>query len=147
MPSDPTSEFMVWHRTPEGPRPVALVRIGNLLGAAVLTISRVDAHWRENDGVTALARDARSTDVGDVIVSPEGRAYRIAATDLGPTFVPLDDFPPYREYTTARAARATDSAAGRPDLDGPFRDFFAARAGPPGPANDNDRDHEGGLER
>lgn len=75
MSSESKSQFMVWHRTPDGPLPVALVEIGNPLGAAVLTTSRADAHWQGNDGVTALVRDAHSTDVGDVIVSPEGVAH------------------------------------------------------------------------
>ena len=147
MSSDPKNQFVVWHETPDGPLPVARVETGNLLGAAVLTVSRVDAHWQGNDGVTALVRDARSTDVGDVIVSPEGIAHQIAVTDSGVAFVPID-FPPSREYPVVLAAAASDQTRPRQsDSAAPLRDIFAARAGPSPPANDNHPDREPGYER
>lgn len=142
MPADPKSPFQVWHRSPAGPTPVALVEAGNLLGAAVLTMSRVDAHWRENAGVTALVGDARSTDIGDVIVDA-GRAHCLSATDLGPAFAPLGDFPPAREHSVAQVGRTADPGP----RDRPLRDTLGASDGPSPPANGHRKDHDRGSER
>ena len=144
-------KFQVWHRSGERFTPVALVRIGNLLGAVVLTMNSVDAHWQDGDRVTALVPDARSTDAGDVIVSPEGVAYEIKVTPhLGLVFDPID-FPPYRELMALYAEwRADQAAATARDLREQYREFLGAASTQQEPsraANDNDQDRDGGIER
>jgi hypothetical protein len=141
-------QYQVWHQSGDGYIPVALVRAGNLLAATVLTMNRVDAHWQEGERVTALVPDARSTDIGDVIVSPEGVGYEIKATNHGPVFDAID-FPPHREQMALFAEWTKDSAAAR-ERDG--KAAFGAILGGTGiPASQstigNQHDREDGIER
>jgi hypothetical protein len=142
--------FEVWHRSGDEFTPVAAVRIGNLLGALVLTLSRKDEHWENGEHVVALQSDARSTDIGDVIVSPEGVAYEIRATTHGLVFEPID-FPPYREQMALFSEwRADYVAAAERDLPERFRELLGVprpQPEPPRSANDNHQDRDSGIER
>ena len=108
--TEESGTYQVWHSSGESYTPVALVHTGNLLGATVFTISRKDAHWQDGDRVTALVTDGRSTDIGDVIVCPEGVAYEIEATHHGLVFQPID-FPPLREQAAIFAEWTQDYTA------------------------------------
>ncbi|QJW98494.1 hypothetical protein [Frigoriglobus tundricola] len=140
--------FQVWHRSGDGFTPVALVHAGNLLAATVFTMNRTDAHWQDGEYVTALVPDARSTNIGDVIVNPEGVAYQIETTAQGLVFNPID-FPSNREQQALFAEWTQDYASAR---ERDVRELFRTNGGGPKPqpepsrsANDNDRD--GGIER
>ncbi|VTR93425.1 unnamed protein product [Gemmata massiliana] len=140
--------YQVWHRSDEGFTPVALVNGGNLLAAIVFTMSRTDGHWQDGERVTALVPDARSTNIGDVIVSPEGVAHELTATDHGPACVPID-FPPHREQRALFAEWAADYAAAR-ERDGrttleALRSVAADRRDQS--TNDKQQNREDGIER
>jgi len=142
--------YQVWHRSSDGFTPVALVRAGNVLAAIVLTISRTDAHWANNDRVLTLQPDARSTDIGDVIVSPDGLAYEIRATTHGLVFEPIN-FPPCREQMALFAEWTEDyAAAAVRDLREQFREIIggtSAQTEPSRSANDNHKKRDSGIER
>jgi hypothetical protein len=141
-------QYQVWHQSSDGYTPAALVSAGNLLAALVFTMSRRDAHWQEGEYVTALVPDARSTNIGDVIVSPEGVAYEIKTTNHGLVFDAID-FPPHREQMALFAEWTKDYAATR-ERDGKAA-FGAILSGTSIPApqstSGNQRDREGELER
>lgn len=46
---------------------------------AFMLTNHIDHPWFENDKVTAVAADARSTSVGDVFVTEDGASYRVEA--------------------------------------------------------------------
>jgi hypothetical protein len=143
-------KYQVWHQSSDGFTPVALVSVGNLLGALVFTMSRTDGHWENGDHVLALRPDARSTTFGDVIVNPEGVAYEVRATAHGVVFDPID-FPPYREQQALFAEWTQDYALARErlvaELFGPTIGAEALLPEPSRPANDNLKDRDDGIER
>jgi hypothetical protein len=113
-------------------------------------MSRADAHWEHGEHVLALQANARSTDVGDVIVSPEGVAHEIRATADGLIFQPID-FPPLREQSALFAEwRADYAAAAARDRPEQLRELLGVtnpQPEPVSPAIDNSRDLDGGIER
>jgi len=141
-------QYQVWHQSGDGYRPVALVRAGNLLAAMVLTMNRVDAHWQDGESVTALVPDARATDIGDVIVSPEGVAYKIRGTNHGLVFDAID-FPPYREQMALFAEWTKDYAAARErDSKAAFGAILSGTGIPASqPTIGNQHDRESEIER
>ncbi len=46
--------------------------------------------WERNDGVEALVRRPRDTGPGDVVVDPQGRAYRVTESGFEHVAVPPD---------------------------------------------------------
>lgn len=60
---------------PDGYRLVAEVQ-GSSLETAFARTNSIERHWSQQPGVTCYDLHARSTSVGDVVVNPEGRAFR-----------------------------------------------------------------------
>ncbi|MBC8506534.1 MAG: hypothetical protein H8D34_16855 [Chloroflexi bacterium] len=58
---------------------VAIVQADNLEAVWAKT-NHVETTWQENEGVTALVEQARSTCVGDVVLSFEDSAWWVVAT-------------------------------------------------------------------
>lgn len=148
-PAAKSGKYQVWHRSEDGYTPVGLVTTGNLLGAMVFTMDRIDAPWTDGEFVRALVPDPRSTTIGDVIVNPEGVAHEITAADGGLAFSPID-FPPYQEQKALFAEWTEDYALAK---EGDARERFwdAIRNPKPPPdtdrqVNDNHPSREGGIE-
>jgi hypothetical protein len=150
IPPTDRGKYQVWHQSADGFTPVALVRAGNLLAATVFTMHRTDAQWQDGEHVLALRPDARSTNIGDVIVNPEGVAYEIKTTTDGLVFDPID-FQPQREQASMFAEWTQDYAAAKErDLRERFWEIVRAPRPQPEPArpvNDNHKDRDGGIER
>ena len=96
--------------------------------------------WERNPGVEVLVRVPRQTTAGDVIVDPQGNAYRVGREG----FQEIEAAAPVtRDLTEAAGDHSCDPAA----LFREWRDDYAAAwrrdTGVPPPANDNDR----GIER
>jgi hypothetical protein len=62
-------------RWPDGYRLVAEVDAADPQAAFARTNSH-DRHWSLQPGVTCIDPEARSTSIGDVVVSPAGEAFR-----------------------------------------------------------------------
>lgn len=132
--------FEVWHKEDDEWINVAKVQAGNLLAALVFTINRKDASWSDNVQVTAFLPDARSTEVGDVIVNPEGVAYQVQTTHDGLVFQVID-FPQSRDQKALLAEWKADYLAARE------RDLAEVSQRSPEvswAANDNEKDQDRG---
>jgi deoxyribose-phosphate aldolase len=130
----------VWHKEDDEWINVAKVQAGNLLAALVFTINRKDASWSDNVQVTAFLPDARSTEVGDVIVNPEGVAYQVQTTHDGLVFQVID-FPQSRDQKALLAEWKADYLAARE------RDLAEVSQRSPEvswAANDNEKDQDRG---
>ncbi len=135
--------FEVWQKEGHEFMPVASVRAGNLLAALVYTMNRTDAPWSDNEQVIALLPNARSTDLGDVIVNPEGEAYQIQNTRLGLIFKMID-FPQHREAKALFAEWEADYAAAKMrDAQALFGDAPIRSTEPTHAAIDNSKDRGG----
>jgi hypothetical protein len=142
-PSTGQGRYEVWHREGDDFMAVASVRVGNLLGALVFTMNRKDAPWSDNEQVTALLQNARSTDLGDVIVDPEGVAYQVQNTQHGLVFRPID-FPQHREQRALLAEWEADYVAARErDIKALFGAAPIRASEPSQAANENAKDRGG----
>jgi hypothetical protein len=75
--------FPVWP-DPENWDEVAIVESDNLEDAYHLT-QTVDFNWtRRTEGIKVLVTEARSTGVGDVLVSSDGVPHRVLFAGFGP---------------------------------------------------------------
>ena len=63
---------------PKGYELVAEVEATGLHEVFCLTQHLYNCFWPDNPGVSFSCRPVRSTSVGDVVVTPDGRAYRCA---------------------------------------------------------------------
>ena len=82
FPSDEPVGFLVWHKQGRHYEYVASVE-SNALGAILMTTHGFMGHerWQDNPGVSATPGEHRSTDIGDVLIGPDGRSMEIAADD------------------------------------------------------------------
>jgi hypothetical protein len=81
--AEPYGRYMVWHAEGDKFRCVASVTCGNLLAALVLPDLK---HGNPGTERVADFGKARPTNIGDVIVNPDGQAYRIDRDNEGEKF-------------------------------------------------------------
>lgn len=87
----PLGVYQVWQQEGDGFRQVGGLKVANLLVAAEVAMNREPAewmHWDSNEG--KVPDDARRTQTGDVIVSPDGGAFKLVETTYGFTFAQVD---------------------------------------------------------
>ncbi len=108
-------------RFPDDYVPVAHVQANSLRQAVALTVDQENVlhgtvtPWDRNPGVTALPSILwhRSTDQGDVVVDPQGKAYRVEAN--GFLEIPVGNYRETARTELFKELRADYAAAKRPD--------------------------------
>ena len=82
FPSAEPVGFQVWHKLGQHYEHVASVQ-SNPLGAIMMTTHGFMGYkrWPENPAVSAVPGEHRSTDIGDVLIGPDGYSLEIAADD------------------------------------------------------------------
>ena len=77
----PVGAYQVWHREGDEFRQVGSLKVANLLVAAEVAMNRPSGQWMDG-----APEDARPTRTGDVLVSPDGGAFKLVGTEHGFTF-------------------------------------------------------------
>ena len=73
-------EYQVWHRAGEAYKHVADVVANDPQMAALKTQhGLLSARWQDAEGVTPLPGEHRSTELGDIILDPDGQEHKFSA--------------------------------------------------------------------
>lgn len=103
----PMGAYQVWHREGAEFRHVGSLKVGNLLAAAEVSMNRPPATWM--DGQVPEAQ--RRTRTEDVIVSPDGGAFKLKETTYGFTFEAVS-FEHHRQHVKDAAEYREELQAG-----------------------------------
>lgn len=86
----PQGAYQVWHREGDSFQQVGAVKVANLLVAAEATMNGNPSDWMDRGEDGKLPSDSRQTKTGDVLISPDGDAFRLKGTEYGFTFEAVD---------------------------------------------------------
>ena len=86
----PIGVYQVWHRDEYAFHQVAALKASSTLGAAEITMMGVTSDWYDAKGYPAPEGAIRPTHTGDVILAPEGTAFKVVETLHGFTFQQTD---------------------------------------------------------
>ncbi|MDY3551485.1 hypothetical protein R5W24_000561 [Gemmata sp. JC717] len=123
----PMTPHQVWHREGDDFRQVGALKVPNLQAAAAVAMNRPPHTWMGLGDEDKVPDDQRRTKAGDVIVSPDGAAFRLKETTYGFTFEAVD-FDALRQAAREIAAEWAELDKIWEELRGGVRDALAGGA-------------------